>query len=130
LSSATGILPAAASINAGRPTPASVASTAARPVFAGPHDEALGTLEAVQKQSLWTDYARGIALRGVGRMQDTLDAFERILSVEPGHAGALEDLADDERAELGRRRLRQAAAELADGGARCADDVDLFHAAS
>src|SRR5262249_16877188 len=43
------------------------------------------------------------------------------------HARALEHFADDERAQIGGRGLREAAAELADGGARRADDDDFFH---
>src|ERR1044072_8250795 len=43
------------------------------------------------------------------------------------HARALEHPADDERAQIGGRGLREAAAELADGGARRADDDDFFH---
>jgi hypothetical protein len=46
------------------------------------------------------------------------------------HPRALEDLADDQRAEVGGRGLGQGSGELADGSACRADDDDVFHAVS
>src|SRR6266850_2264730 len=43
------------------------------------------------------------------------------------HARALEHVLDYQRAKLRGGRLRQRATELADRGAHCADDIDLFH---
>ncbi len=43
----------------------------------------------------------------------------------PAHAGALEQFLEHVRAEVGRRRLGQRAAEFADGGAGGGDDDDV-----
>src|SRR5205085_1382938 len=55
------------------------------------------------------------------------DDFRYLLGLD---ARALQYVLDDERAEIGGRRLRQRAAEFADRGTDRADDVDVFHAFS
>lgn len=84
-------------------TPAVSSMIAGLQVFTGAHVEALETLEALRGHPLF-DYLRGVALRRVGRLEDALQAFDHVLSVESSHVGALEQAARTAYA-LRRRRL-------------------------
>src|SRR5262249_42754529 len=61
--------------------------------LSGRHAEAVAQLEALGSRDLVIEYAHGIALRGIGRTEDALHLFERILVSSPGHAGALQQAA-------------------------------------
>ncbi|HBY63061.1 MAG TPA: hypothetical protein DEH78_24835, partial [Solibacterales bacterium] len=69
----------------------------ARPLREGRHAEALARADALVARApndpaLWT--ARGFALAGLGRTEESLNSFDRALRVSPGFAAALRGGAD------------------------------------
>lgn len=62
-------------------------------LFAGRHADALQQLDALETRDGSIEYARGVALRGLGRIAEAFTIFEEIIARIPDHAPALEQAA-------------------------------------